>query len=260
MNFAIIVAGGRGTRMGSDTPKQFMNIGGHPMLYYSLKAFEESAVDAVVVVTGQGEDDDSRKAYETTMKIIADGGFKKVIRVVCGGEQRYDSCYAGIVALPAGLNDIVLIHDAARPCVTPALINLMINAGEEYSAAVPVTKVKDTIICIDQRAGTSTADAQPASAQTANTPARGTSASAAYTPIDRSTLRAVQTPQAFQYGLVRNAYDVLRLMEDKSWITDDAMVVSRMLHADIKLVDGDENNIKVTTPEDLKKITLDSDN
>ena len=119
MNYAVIVAGGRGTRMGSETPKQFIEISGRHMLYYSIRAMEESNIDGIIIVAGQGTDPESMKSYEMTKKIVTDYDFKKVIKVVIGGAQRYDSCYAGIAATPANLTDIILIHDAARPCVTP---------------------------------------------------------------------------------------------------------------------------------------------
>ena len=128
----------------------------------------------------------------------------------------------------------------------------MIAAGEKFGAAVPVTKVKDTIIRCDF---TEADKPKPHGTESHNTIADEPDASPGpYTPIDRNTLRAVQTPQAFQYGLICNAYDAFTALEDKSWVTDDAMVVYHMLHMDIKLVEGDENNIKVTTAGDLKVI------
>ena len=230
MTYGIIVAGGRGTRMNSSIPKQFMDIDGHPMLYYSMKAFEESRCDAMLVVCGQAED----------VETIADGaGLKKYIGTIPGGAERYDSCYNGIKAIAGGFampdgerhfaqaDDIVLIHDAARPCVTPELINRMIDAAEQYTAAVPVTRIKDTIVRPD---------------------------SGSYDIIDRNELRAVQTPQAFRYGILRASYDALQTEADKSKITDDAMVVNHMLHIDIKLIEGEESNIKVTTTEDMSRV------
>jgi len=220
MIYGIIVAGGKGSRMNSDTPKQFMEIDGKPMLYYSLKAFEESDCDGVIVV---GDPLPIRK-------IVADYGFKKVINVIPGGAQRYDSCYNGICAVPAhGLDDMVLIHDAARPCVTTALINRMAQSAATHFASVPVVNVKDTIISLED-------------------------SDDGYNVVDRDKLRAIQTPQAFNYALIRNAYDALADEHDKRWITDDAMVASRKLHVNIYLEEGEESNIKVTTQEDLSKL------
>ncbi len=220
---AVVLAAGQGKRMQSAVAKQFLLLDGEPVVCHTLRAFEESEVEMVVLVAGADEIEYCRK------EIVEKFGFKKVMNVVAGGKERYHSVYEGLQALEPVLESdgIVLIHDGARPMVTGEMIARTIRAAEEYGACVAAMPVKDTI---------KVADAEQF---------------AAMTP-DRSTLWQMQTPQTFRYGLVYKAYQ--KLLSDVSYqkgITDDAMVVETMCSGRVKLVEGSYENIKVTTPEDM---------
>lgn len=213
----IVLAGGKGSRMQSDVPKQYMLLREKPLIYYSLKAFEESEVDRVVLVTSAGDEDYCRQ------EIVGRYGFAKVTAITAGGRERYESVYRGL--MEAGEPDYVLIHDGARPMVTPELINRMIRQTEEYKACVAGMPVKDTIQMTD------------ASGMITLTP-------------KRESLWAAQTPQAFEFSLVFDAYSQL-MQETEISVTDDASVVSLYSDIPIQMVRGSFSNLKVTTPEDL---------
>jgi len=221
---AVVLAAGQGKRMHSAVAKQFLLLNEKPLIYYSLKAFEESFVDAVVLVTGKDE-----ISYCET-EIVEKYGFSKVLRVVAGGKERYHSVYEGLSALSGILKEdgTVLIHDGARPMLTQEIIKRTAEAAALYGACTAAMPVKDTIKVSD-------ADGF-----------------AAMTP-DRSTLWQIQTPQAFSYGLISKAYTTLLSdVQYQKGITDDAMIVEALTSARVKLVEGSYENIKVTTPEDMK--------
>ena len=220
---AVVLAAGRGKRMHTEVAKQYLPIGGKPLLCYSLEAFENSGVDQIVLVTGEEDLNYCRR------EIVEKFGFKKVKQIVAGGKERYHSVFFGLTALSdrLGPEDIVLIHDGARPMVDEGIINRTIADAEQYGAAVAAMPVKDTIKVAD-RDGFSNA-----------------------TP-DRSTLWQIQTPQTFCFGLIYAAYS--KLLSDESLqkgITDDAMVVEAFSSVKVKLTEGSYRNIKVTTPEDI---------
>ena len=216
---AIVLSAGKGSRMHSGIHKQYMTLLGEPLICHTLRAFEESPVNDIVLVCAEGEEDFCRK------EIVEAKGFDKVSRIVCGGKERYDSVYAGLQACTD--TEIVLIHDGARPCITADTITAAAAGAAEYGACVIAVPVKDTI---------KEADAENYGV---------------YTP-DRRKLWQVQTPQAFSYPLIREAYDSLfEEPEKKSGITDDAMVLEIMKGQKCRLIPGSYRNIKVTTPEDL---------
>lgn len=215
---AIILAAGQGKRMQSDKPKQYLEICGHPILYYTIKAFEASLIDEIILVTGKGEIEYCQK------EIVEKYQFKKVKKIIEGGKERYHSVYQGLKAVEE--TDYVYIHDGARLFVTPEMIEKVLEEVKEHKACVIGMPVKDTIKIADIEQNV------------CNTP-------------DRKYVWAVQTPQVFQYQLIKNAYDLFMKEEDTS-ITDDAMVLEKMLGCKIKLVEGSYQNIKITTPEDLK--------
>ena len=221
---AIVLAAGSGSRMRSNIKKQYMEINEKPLIYYALKAFEDSFTDEVVLVVSPG-DIDYCKA-----EIVDKYGFTKVKRIVEGGAERYDSVRLGLHAVSED-TDYVMIHDGARPFVTEEIMQRSVDAARENRACVVGMPVKDTI---------KISDANGFSAQTP----------------DRKTLWMIQTPQTFEYSLIRRLYD--KLEEDKEEIkakginiTDDAMVVETFSDVKVKLVEGSYNNIKVTTPEDI---------
>ena len=214
---AIVLAAGSGKRMNSKVHKQYLLLKEKPILYYSLKAFEDSVIDDIILVVGVGEIDFCRN------DIVEKYGIQKVRAVVEGGKERYHSVYEGLKA--AGETDYVLIHDGARPFVSQAIIERTLSAVYEYKACVVGMPVKDTIKIIDEHG------------YAKETPAR-------------SHVWMVQTPQAFSYPLIFDAYSRM-LMQEDSGITDDAMVVERMTDYKVKLIEGSYQNIKITTPEDL---------
>ena len=215
----IVLAGGKGSRMQSDVPKQYMELLGKPLLYYALKAFEDSDVERVVLVTAEGDEEYCRK------ELVEHFGFSKVTAIVAGGAERYASVWNGLQCLKEQEPDYVLIHDGARPLVTAELINRMLTETKQYGACVAGMPVKDTIQMTDER-GTIT-----------------------LTP-KRDSLWTAQTPQSFEFSLVYDAYEKL-MREQEVNVTDDAMVVGLYHDIPIQMVRGSYTNMKVTTPEDL---------
>ena len=220
---AIVLAAGQGKRMQSAVAKQFLLLNNEPVVCHSLRAFEESDVETIVLVTGADEIEYCRE------EIVKKYGFKKVSAIVAGGKERYHSVYEGLWALSGVLaaEGIVLIHDGARPMITQEIIARTIEEAKVHGACVAATPVKDTI---------KVADSNGFAAAT----------------LDRSTLWQIQTPQTFRYDLVFGAYKKLLSDEDyQKGITDDAMVVEFMCGGSVKLIEGSYENIKVTTPEDM---------
>lgn len=214
---AIVLAAGRGSRMNSGIQKQFMELGGYPLIYYALQVFENSSVDEVILVTGKNETDWCRR------EIVDKYGFCKVRSVVPGGSERYLSVYEGLRA--AQEPDIVLIHDGARPFVTQEIINRTIEAAVQYGSGIAAVPAKDTVRLADDEL------------------------TAVETP-QRDRVWMMQTPQTFQYSLIRSAYEKV-LEQQIQNITDDAMVLELGIHKAVKIVQGSYRNIKVTTPEDM---------
>ena len=214
---AIVLSGGSGKRMNSQVHKQYLLIKEKPVIYYALKAFQESNVDEIVLVVGSGEIDFARDEIEKKYCL------SKFTKIVEGCKERYHSVYEGLKAAEDA--DYVLIHDGARPFVNQDIILRSMEAVKEYGACVAGMPVKDTIKIADE------------------------SGYAAETP-ERSKVWMVQTPQTFSYELIRDAYCRM-LQNENTSITDDAMVVETMTDTRVKLVEGDYRNIKITTPEDL---------
>lgn len=213
---AIVLAAGKGSRMNSDTKKQFMEIGGKPILWYSLFAFEKYGVDQIILVTGAEDVNYCKK------EIVQKYGFKKVTDIVPGGKERYQSVYNGLKKVTG---NIVMIHDGARPIVSGEVIDRCVKGTIKHGACVAGVPVKDTIKIVDQ------------DNIVTDTP-------------DRSSLWITQTPQSFAYELVKKAYNIMQ-NEETYDITDDAMVVERFTDHKVRFVEGDYANIKVTTPEDI---------
>lgn len=211
---AVIVAAGRGTRMGAADNKIFLPLSGRPVLAHALEAFERCAtVSRIAIVVASGE--------EARIAEIARGnGIAKLAAIVPGGAERQDSVYLGLEALDT---EGVLVHDAARPLVTPAQIEACCLAAEAHGASALAVPVKDTIKIADE------------------------DGFIVATP-ERRTLRAVQTPQAFRREELMEAHRLARA--DGAAATDDAMLLER-LGRKVAIVDGDYGNLKITTPEDL---------
>lgn len=222
-NVAIVLAAGQGKRMNSKVQKQFLLIKEKPVLYYTLNVFETSPlISEIILVTGKDEIEYCQK------EIVEKYGFEKVSKIVAGGKERYHSVYEGIKAIDEA--DYVLIHDGARPFVDGEMISRVCDAVKDHRACVVGMPVKDTIKIADDQGF------------------------AAQTP-DRRKVWQVQTPQTFEYYLIKEAYEKL-LADEPEGITDDAMVVETMTKHKVKLVEGSYRNIKITTPEDLEIATI----
>lgn len=215
---AVLLAAGQGRRMNSPVQKQYLLIKGKPLLYYSLKAFQDAEwIDGIVLVVGKGEISYCRQ------EIIEKYGFSKVTSIVEGGKERSDSVYCGLQAIEHC--EYVYIHDGARPFIDRDTLLRLQDGVEQFGACVAAVPAKDTIKLAD------------------------TSQWVLETP-DRDKVWIIQTPQVFTYFLVKKAYEAF--LSRGGHVTDDAMVVERFGHHPVKLVMGDYKNIKITTPEDLK--------
>ncbi|NLZ52482.1 MAG: 2-C-methyl-D-erythritol 4-phosphate cytidylyltransferase [Thermoanaerobacteraceae bacterium] len=213
---AIIAAGGQGRRMNSSISKQFLNIKGHPILYYTLNKFERmDKIKSIVLVISADDIDYTRE------EIIKRYRFKK-IKIVEGGKERQDSVYNGLREL-SPQTDIVVIHDGVRPFVPIQIIEKSIAAAVEFKAVGVAVPVKDTIKVVDVDNTIKT------------------------TP-DRKTLWAMQTPQSFSYDVIMRAYE--KAIYDGFYGTDDTVLVER-LGLPVKIIEGAYENIKITTPEDI---------
>lgn len=217
-NVAIVLAAGQGKRMNSKVQKQYLLIKEKPVLYYTLSAFENSPlISEIILVTGKEEVEYCRR------EIVEKYGFLKVHHIVPGGKERYHSVYEGLKAVEQA--DYVLIHDGARPFVSEPMIERVCEAVSKCKACVVGMPVKDTIKIADEFGF------------------------AKETP-DRRMVWQVQTPQTFDFALIKGAYEKM-LQEEPEGITDDAMVVESMTEHRVKLIQGSYENIKITTPEDL---------
>lgn len=221
---AIVLAAGVGSRMKSEKAKQFLEVAGHEVLYYSLRTFDEHPeVDAIVLVTKEEFAEHCRK------ELVERYRFAKVQNICIGGKERYDSVYQGLSVIETEENDIVLIHDGARPFVTAGMISASIACARECGACTVGVPAKDTIKIVDaDRYGTETPE--------------------------RKFVYQIQTPQTFQVPLLRRAYEMMyeaKRNGDNRNITDDTMLVEQYTGTRCKVVEGAYENIKITTPEDM---------
>lgn len=211
----IILAGGKGKRMGSDLSKQFIEINEKPIIYYTLKAFEKcEKIDETILVLPKDEIDYFKDKIENRFDF-------KISKIIEGGKERQDSVYNALNAIEDC--DIVLIHDGARAFVSRKIIEDGIKYAKEFGAAAPGVMPKDTI------------KVRNLEGFSINT-------------LDRSSLVAVQTPQCFRYDLIKKGHD--KVKDDNIQVTDDTMI-AELLGEKVYLFEGDYKNIKVTTPEDL---------
>lgn len=216
---AIVLAAGQGRRMGTKVHKQYLMLNEKPVLYYSLKEFQDSdIIDEIYLITGAGEEEYCRQTIVDKYHIT------KVTKILPGGAERYNSVWSGLQELRD--DGYVFIHDGARPFVDGDIIQRAFDVVCKNKACVVGMPVKDTIKVADARDFVE------------NTP-------------DRRRVWMIQTPQVFKNDLVKGAYSML-MRESYTNVTDDAMVVEQMLGFPIKLVCGSYENIKITTPEDLE--------
>ncbi|MEW6686913.1 MAG: 2-C-methyl-D-erythritol 4-phosphate cytidylyltransferase [Candidatus Edwardsbacteria bacterium] len=219
---AIICAAGKGNRMAGATPakqvKQFLNLGGRPLLTYSLKTFiDSSIIEQIVLVVPKGMINYTKKKVVAKLKC----GRKKIL-LIEGGKERQDSVSQGLKALSDDTK-IVVIHDGVRPFVTREMINEVVKQAIKFRAAVTAIPMTDTVKKAEGKFFIRT--------------------------VDRSRLWRIQTPQAFEYSLIRKAYETASALG--YYATDDASLVEN-LGVRIKIVLGSIQNIKVTTLEDFR--------
>lgn len=213
---ALIVAAGSGKRMGGDTPKQFLEIHGKPILQHTLERFQMStAVDQIYVVTAPENSDH----YSTIIK--SDWRINKLFKVIAGGKERYHSVWAGLQALDADV-DIVLIHDGVRPFISEHVIRQSVQAAGTHGAVVVGAPARDTVKIVDGAFVQET--------------------------IDRTSVLLAQTPQTFRKDVIVNAYKHAFL--HNTFSTDDSALVENFGHK-VAVLHGDSTNIKITLPEDL---------
>ncbi len=207
---AIIVAAGRGLRAGGELPKQWRQIGGRAIIEHTIAAFQNVPEISPIVVVLNADDMDHRAEFEA-----------RGLQVVAGGESRSASVLSGLYALKNGNVRNVLIHDAARPCISPRLIGEIIAALGHAKAAAPALMVTDALWTGAQGVVTGTRD--------------------------RTGLYRAQTPQGFDLGAILAAYDAF------DGVAADDVEVARAFGLDVAIVPGDENNLKVTLPEDFER-------
>ena len=211
---AVIVAGGKGTRMGADINKVFLEVGGKEVLYYTISAFEDNDnIDEIILVTAKND-------MERCKRIVDEYSLEKVKDIVQGGETRQKSVMNG---LKAANGDIVLIHDGARALVTEYEIDNCIADCKEYGAAAVGVRCKDTLKSADK-----------------NGFITGT--------VDRETTYMIQTPQAFYLDEILDMHE--RATAENFEATDDCMIAENY-GVNIKISGGSYDNIKLTTPEDM---------
>lgn len=230
---AIIVAGGKGERMGTPYNKIFAEINGHPMISYTLEAFELCPFISEIIITTREED------IIGIGELVEDFEFQKVKTIVSGGKTRSDSVLCGLreisstdfldftetskLSKTSNYPDYVAIHDAARPLITPQLIEKVVDEAFDCPATALGCKVKDTIKIVNK------------TMEIIDTPAR-------------DNMFIIQTPQVFEYSVIKSAYDMW--LQAPFPATDDCMLVEKM-GVPIKVVLGSYENIKITTKEDL---------
>ena len=220
MNIALVLAAGSGTRMNNAQPKQFMLVNNKPLFLFSVEAFQNNKdIDAIVIATNE-EYVDLVKDYTKELT--------KVISVIKGGETRQQSVYNGLKEIEKNIRnpkDLVLIHDSARPLVSQRIIDENISLGKQFGAVDTVVAASDTIINSKDN-------------ETINE------------ILNRSELYQTQTPQTFEFGLIKNAHE-RALLDNVPNVTDDCKLV---MHFGIQVhfAKGDKLNFKVTTPEDLE--------
>lgn len=213
--YAILVAGGKGLRMGSDIPKQFLPLRGRPVLMHTIDVFRRTYPDIHIILVLPREQQDYWR------QLCGQHDYDVELCVADGGETRFHSVRNGLSLIPDDARGVVGVHDGVRPFVSSETIRRCFESAEEFGAVVPVVPVVETV--------------------------RQVLADGSSMTVDRNAYRLVQTPQTFDIQLLKKAY----VQPFDPFFTDDASVVEAMGHP-IKLVEGNNENIKLTNPADLK--------
>jgi len=210
--YAIIVAGGKGTRMKSKLAKQFIEVRDTPIIVYTIRKFQSLLTDnRILVVLAEGLIEE--------WQLIAKKFDLEKIKTVIGGEKRFNSVFNGLKEIGFNNNGLVAIHDAVRPFVSKEVISESYIHAENYGSAIATVKLKDSLRFISEDTSTS---------------------------VDREKYRVVQTPQTFDLGKIITAFK----QANHNDFTDDAAVYESFI-GQVKLIEGNYGNIKITTPEDL---------
>lgn len=219
-NIAVVLAGGSGRRMGGDLPKQFLQVGGRRIIEYSIDAFEKNAgIDEIAVVV-------NKDFIPLMEEIKAANSWSKLKHILSGGKERYDSSLSAIRAYE-DTDCNLIFHDAVRPMVSHRIISDVVSALDTYNSVAVAVPATDTVVRVDE-SGRMISEI-----------------------LQRQLLRCQQTPQAFRYETIAQAYK-FALADPNFVATDDCGVVSRYLpNEKIFIVDGEDSNIKVTYPKDL---------
>ena len=213
---AVVPAGGTGIRMGGTVPKQFLELNGKPILYYTLKTLQDCGIiSELILVVPEKEYDNACTDWLGKPEIVT--------KVVVGGKKRQDSVYNGFCEL-SQKTEIVLVHDGVRPFLSHQMIQKSVDAAREYGAAITAIPVNDTIKKVDDSGLVSKT-------------------------VDREGLWRVQTPQVFRYELLEEAFK--KANSEKFYGTDEGTLIEH-LGKPVKVVEGSEQNIKITRPEDLR--------
>ena len=213
-NYVIIVAGGKGLRMGSDVPKQFLPVGGKPVLMHTLETFHSADDELRIILVLPAE----QQSY--WQELCDEHQFSVPHQIATGGETRFHSVGNGLALIPDAEESVVGVHDGVRPFVSKEVVLRCYEVAREQGAAIPVVPVVETLRQVLPEGDSLT--------------------------VDRNLYRLVQTPQVFRVGILKEAY---RQPYQPSF-TDDASVVEALGHR-ITLVDGNRENVKITTPSDL---------
>ncbi|MBN4051021.1 MAG: 2-C-methyl-D-erythritol 4-phosphate cytidylyltransferase [Alkaliphilus sp.] len=228
-SIAIIVAAGKGTRMGRGINKQFLLLEGKPILAHTIKAFEEcESIDEIIIIVTKGEIDYCRG------NIIEKFGCTKVTKIVVGGSERVSSVFRGLSEV-SSYDSIITVHDGARPLITSSQISECVETAKKLGSAVLAVQVKDTIKIVSP------------DMEIERT-------------LKRSELWAIQTPQSFHYSVIMKAYETYmeRKLENRDNVdrqsyhhpTDDSSLVEQ-IGIKVHVIKGDYENLKITTPEDI---------
>lgn len=214
-NIALILASGTGERSGLNQPKQFFEVGGKTLLEHSVDAFERhSQIDGIVVVSHPD-------FLEKTKGLVC--RYSKVLKVIAGGATRQESSYNGVFAIDSAEN--VLIHDAVRAFVSEKIISDCLEGLKEHKAVCTAVEAADTILEVDE------------SGRIVSVP-------------PRKTLRCAQTPQCFKLDLIKHAHEIAK--QNDLTVTDDCGLILASNSADIYVVSGSTENLKITYPRDLE--------
>lgn len=225
-NVAVIMAAGKGVRVGGEVPKQFMEVHGRMLMEYSLQTFQDHPrIDEIFVVLPE----DYLQMTELLQYLF--DNYSKITRILAGGEERFQSSWSAIQWFIDRKDDCLLLHDAARPGLTPRIVDDLLDTLENAEAAVTAMPATDTVLQVDDKM------------QLANT-------------LDRKTLYYAQTPQAFRAGLLYDCFE--ELFADGTFLpTDESGVVAHYRpDIPIRIVQGSPANFKVTYPEDIIRIPV----